>query len=136
MAIQISGNTVIDNNRKFYGDGSNLTGIAISVSDGFVPADEKVISVNTTFDNDQENISFAEDLVIDSGVTFTVGAGTTLTVDALAYLNPDVLSIPSGNGEDRPSVPVTGSIRFNVTDNRIEIYNGTVWRYWNSDGTL
>jgi len=131
----------------YYGDGSNLnltgnptagvsstssiftTGIVTStVIDGFYPIDQKVISVNTTLNNGQENISFAEDLVIGAGVTFTVSTGTTVRMDALADLSPDILNIPDGTTTQRPAVPVAGSFRYNSDYNTLEFYTGTDWK--------
>jgi hypothetical protein len=142
----------------YYGDGSNLnltgnatagvsstssiftTGIVTSsIIDGFIPADQKVISVNTTLNNGQENLSFAEDLVIGAGVTFTVSTGTTVKMDALGFIDAtsvtsatvvatDELDIPDGTIAERPSAPATGSIRWNSDLGFLEFYTGTEWR--------
>lgn len=39
--------------------------------------------------------------------------------------------LPSGSKDQRPSTPSTGSIRYNGTDNVVEVYNGTGWQSWN-----
>lgn len=86
----------------YYGDGGNLdlssnttAGVSSTSSvntvgvvtagiiDGFIPVDEKVINADLTLNNGQENISFAEDLVIGTGVTFTVSAGSTVRMDEI-----------------------------------------------------
>ena len=131
----------------YYGDGSalDLTGnetagvsstssiftsgiVTSTVIDGFIPTGEKIISVDATLNNGQENISFAEDLVIGAGVTFTVSTGTTVKMDALADLSPDILNIPNGTAEERPAVPVAGSFRYNSDYNTLEFYTGTAWK--------
>ena len=141
----------------YYGDGSNLnlTGnttagvsstssvntvgvVTAGIIDGFIPADQKVVSANLTINNNQENISFAEDLVIGTGVTFTVSAGSTVRMDAFNVINSTSvtstnvvvtgdLDIPSGTADQRPSAPTAGSIRYNSYYNWLEIYTGTEW---------
>jgi hypothetical protein len=131
----------------YYGDGSNLnltgnetagvsstssiftTGIVTStVIDGFIPTGEKIISVDATLNNGQENISFAEDLVIGAGVTFTVSTGTTVRMNALDELDPVTLSIPDGTTAQRASTAATGSIRYNTQSSAIEVYDGSSWK--------
>lgn len=141
----------------YYGDGSNLnlTGnttagvsstssvntvgvVTAGIIDGFIPADQRVVSANLTINNNQENISFAEDLVIGTGVTFTVSAGSTVRMDAFNVINSTSvtstnvvvtgdLDIPSGTADQRPSAPTAGSIRYNSFYNWLEIYTGTEW---------
>ena len=137
----------------YYGDGRNLnlTGnttagvsstssvntvgvITATIFDGFTPVDQKIISTNVTINNGQENINFVEDLVIDTGVTFTVGSGSTVRVNALDTINASVVSasvdldIPSGTTAQRPAVLTTGSLRYNSGLNSLEFYDGTNWR--------
>lgn len=39
----------------------------------------------------------------------------------------DGLKIPIGTTEQRPDTPIPGMIRFNVSTNRVEGYNGSFW---------
>ena len=137
----------------YYGDGRNLNltgnptsglGSAVSVNtvgvitatvfDGFVPVDQKLVSTNLTINNGQENISFAEELVVDTGSVFTVSAGSTVRMNALDTINASVVSasvdldIPSGTTSQRPAVPTAGSFRYNTTLSALEFYDGTNWR--------
>ena len=137
----------------YYGDGRNLNltgnptsgvGSAVSVNtvgvitatvfDGFVPVDQKLVSTNLTINNGQENISFAEELVVDTGSIFTVSAGSTVRMNALDTINASVISasvdldIPSGTIAQRPAAPTTGSFRYNSTYGLLEFYDGTNWR--------
>jgi len=137
----------------YYGDGRNLNltgnptsgvGSAVSVNtvgvitatvfDGFVPVDQKLVSTNLTINNGQENISFAEELVVDTGSIFTVSAGSTVRMNALDTINASVISasvdldIPSGTIAQRPAAPTTGSLRYNSTYGLLEFYDGTNWR--------
>ncbi len=126
----------------YYGDGSslNLTGnttagvsstssvntvgvVTAGIIDSFIPVNEKVVSANLTFNNNQENISFAEDLVIGAGVTLTVSAGSTVSMNIF-----EILNIPSGTIYNRPSAPSVGSFRYNNTANALEFYDGTKWK--------
>ena len=137
----------------YYGDGRNLnltgnttaglgsessvntTGIiTATIFDGFTPVDQKIISTNVTINNGQENINFVEDLVIDTGVTFTVGSGSTVRVNALDTINATNvavsgdLDIPNGTTAQRPALPTAGSFRYNSTFGILEFYDGTNWR--------
>ena len=153
---------------SFFGDGTGLTGVGVgsqtsvntagivtsTLIDAFIPTGQKVISVNTTLNNNQENISFAEDLVIGAGTTFTVSTGTTVRMDAFNVIDATSitstsiagttitgttitgttviassdLDIPNGNTTQRPAVPTLGSFRYNNSVNILEIYDGTNWR--------
>jgi len=136
----------------YYGDGGNLdlssnttAGVSSTSSvntvgvvtagiiDGFIPADQKIVSANLTINNGQENISFAEDLVIGAGVTFTVSAGSTVRMDAFNVINASVVSasvdldIPNGTTAQRPT-PTAGSFRYNSDYETLEFYTGTTWK--------
>ena len=39
----------------------------------------------------------------------------------------DAFIVPAGTGAQRHSSPVLGMTRWNTTDGRLEIYDGTVW---------
>jgi hypothetical protein len=145
----------------YYGDGSNLNltgnatsglGSAVSVNtvgvitatvfDGFVPVDQKLVSTNLTINNGQENISFAEELVVDTGSIFTVSAGSTVRMNALDTINASIVSasvdldIPSGTIAQRPAAPTTGSFRYNSELSLLEFYDGTNWRVLELGGTF
>jgi|688.fasta_scaffold14136_8 hypothetical protein len=137
----------------YYGDGSNLnlTGnttagvtstssvntvgvVTAGIIDSFIPVDQKLVSTNLTINNGQENISFAEELVVDTGSIFTVSAGSTVRMNALDTINASIVSasvdldIPSGTIAQRPSAPTSGSFRYNSTYGILEFYDGTNWR--------
>ena len=145
----------------YYGDGSNLnlTGnttagvsstssvntvgvVTAGIIDSFIPVDQKLVSTNLTINNGQENISFAEELVVDTGSIFTVSAGSTVRMNALDTINASVVSasvdldIPSGTAAQRPAAPTTGSFRYNSELNSLEFYDGTNWRAVFLENTL
>jgi len=131
--LNVSGNlniteTIISNNINNSGIGT------FTFVDSFYQTEEKIISVNTSIANGQENISFAGDLVIGAGVTFTVSTGTTVRMNGLGeidtktvYVRND-LSIPNGTTSERPDIPISGSFRYNSDANLLEFYDGVNWR--------
>ena len=44
------------------------------------------------------------------------------------------VTLPSGSVLDRPASPVPGSFRFNITSNKLEIWNGLEWRTIGTEG--
>src|SRR5210317_919388 len=60
-----------------------------------------------------------------------VGIGTSLTPGASLDIGDktDAIIIPKGTTAQRPSSPANGMIRFNTTENKIEIYNGVGWGF-------
>ena len=44
--------------------------------------------------------------------------------------------IPSGSTAARPSNPTDGSTRFNTTNNKLEVWNGSAWRNIASEGIV
>jgi hypothetical protein len=44
-----------------------------------------------------------------------------------ASFGPSGLSVPTGNTAQRPSTPLSGSLRFNTDTNQFELYTGTQW---------
>ncbi len=75
------------------------------------------------------------DIVVGSGSTFTVSVGST--VDTGAVRNMTIgshFSVPTGNMEDRPEVPIEGTVRFNINLRTLEFYNGVEWRQFTVNG--
>lgn len=46
---------------------------------------------------------------------------------ALEIQNTDYLKFPVGTTAQRPATPTTGMMRFNLTTNTLEYYNGSNW---------
>ena len=69
------------------------------------------------------------DIVIGAGKSFTVSIGATVTVGTFDSVSIGThFSPPKGGVEDRPEVPVEGTVRFNTDVNTLEFYNGVEWR--------
>jgi len=104
-----------------------------------IQLDGNVISTTTT-DTDLELTAqgagsvVVDDLAIkDSTITNTVADGITVFENTdngyVKFEGTSGLVIPVGNNADRPSSEFTeiGMTRFNTTDARVEIYDGTNW---------
>ena len=69
------------------------------------------------------------DIVVGLNSTFTVSTGATVTVGTVESVSIGThFSPPTGGVEDRPEVPVEGTVRFNEGFNTLEFYNGVDWR--------
>ena len=69
------------------------------------------------------------DIVIGVGKSFTVSIGATVTVGTVPSVSIGThFSPPTGGVEERPEVPVEGTVRFNRDLNTLEFYNGVEWR--------
>ena len=75
------------------------------------------------------------DIVVGVNSTFTVSTGATLTVGAVESVSIGThFSPPKGDINDRPEVPVEGTVRFNKDLNTLEFYNGVDWRQFTVSG--
>jgi len=75
------------------------------------------------------------DIVVGVGETFTVSSGSTVSVRTFGTISIGThFSLPTGGVEDRPEVPVEGTVRFNRDLNTLEFYNGVEWRQFTVSG--
>ena len=75
------------------------------------------------------------DIVVGFNSTFTVSAGATVTIATVESVSIGThFSPPTGGVEDRPEVPVEGTVRFNEDSNTLEFYNGVDWRQFTVSG--
>lgn len=120
----------------FHGSGAGLTSIPSSQLSGGVPASLVDLSTVATILATKANLAsatFTGQLTTASSITiqgtaFSVG-GSTLSVaygvtTANIILSSNGLSIPWGN--QRPTSPYAGSIRFDTTSRKIEVYDNTL----------
>ncbi len=66
-------------------------------------------------------------LARDSGMV-GIGTGSTSPVATLDVGGTGAIKFPIGDSTNRPVPPVAGSVRYNNTLSKIEIYNGTKWK--------
>lgn len=69
------------------------------------------------------------------GISQTIGqvtlpSGNTLTVDGDIYHhnNTNAMKVPTGTTAERPNSPTTGVVRFNTTENVLEVWSGSEWK--------
>ena len=75
------------------------------------------------------------DIVVGVGETFTVSSGSTVSVRTFGTISIGThFSLPTGGMNDRPEVPVEGTVRFNRDLNTLEFYNGVEWRQFTVSG--
>ena len=111
---------------------SIATGIATFARyTGFAPS---ALDIKTSRSLTGEN-QIISDIVVGIGKTFTVSVGSTLNISSLdSVVVTDHFSPPIGGVEDRPEVPVEGTVRFNKDLNTLEFYNGVEWRQFTVNG--
>ena len=131
-----------DNTIRFYANGSLIATLnetefntnQLAVDD--IEINGNVIST-TTANTDLEltangtgSVKFENFAIKDSTITNTVsGAITTFTNTGTGYVKFDGTSgivLPVGTNATRPT-GVTGMIRFNTQDQRVELYDGSTW---------
>ena len=90
---------------------------------------------NMAYDSINQELSITGSLVVDdttiNGTTIS-SANTPLVLTSPATESTVIsgsksVHIPTGPTTDRPTTPVAGMIRFNVTSSQLEFYNGTEW---------
>ena len=75
------------------------------------------------------------DIVVGVNSTFTVSVGATVDVGTVPSVSIGThFSPPTGGVEERPEVPVEGTVRFNKDLNTLEFYNGIEWRQFTVSG--
>jgi len=90
---------------------------------------------NTDLVIGSDEYSTTGDIVVGIGSTFVVSVGATVTVGTFESVSIGThFSPPTGGVEDRPEVPVEGTVRFNKDLNTLEFYNGVEWRQFTVNG--
>ena len=122
------GNLIIDGTLK--ASGLSASGVTTFVSySGFAP-DE--ISGKITLTGEHQTTG---DIVVGTGETFRVSSGATVDVGSVESVSIGThFSSPVGNIEDRPEVPIEGTVRYNRDLNTLEFYNGVEWRQFTVSG--
>ena len=123
------GNLIIDGTLK--ASGLSASGVTTFISYSGFSADE--VSGKITLTGEHQTTG---DIVVGTGETFRVSSGATVDVGSVESVSIGThFSPPTGDMNDRPEVPVEGTVRFNRDLNTLEFYNGVEWRQFNVNGS-
>jgi hypothetical protein len=109
---------------NIYGGNLILAGAALDTTAGRLTVNSTSADADFAVNGD----TVANVFYIDAG-TGTASFGTSAqTTNALVAFNTSTsVLMPVGNTAQRPSVGVTGMLRFNTTDNNFEVYDNSQW---------
>ena len=113
-----------------------ITGVSsFTAYEGFLRADHQIVE-NTTLSFDQgPTASLSGEIIVGTGVTITVGLGTTVKdvtraggseIECLKVYN--TFTPPSGGTNERPYAPKPGELYYNYDFKTIEFHDGYGWR--------
>jgi hypothetical protein len=130
----VNGGNIVTSNTV---TGANVIGTASVRGGNIVLSGDDITDTNgrVNFNTAGADVDFAVNgdtvanvFYVDAG-TGTASFGTsTQTVNAIAAFNATTsILAPVGNTAQRPAIGVTGMLRFNTTDNAVEVYNNTQW---------
>ena len=110
----------------------NISGIASLANYAGFAAAEQSIDGTLTLTGEHSTLG---DIVVGIGSTFIVSSGSTVEVGTVPSVSIGThFSPPTGGVEERPEVPVEGTVRFNKDLNTLEFYNGVDWRQFTVSG--
>ena len=122
------GNLIIDGTLK--ASGLSASGVTTFISYSGFSANE--VSGKITLTGEHQTTG---DIVVGTGETFRVSSGSTVDVGTVESVSIGThFSPPTGNIEDRPEVPIEGTVRYNRDLNTLEFYNGVEWRQFTVSG--
>ena len=110
----------------------NISGIAsLTNYAGFAGRDQN-IDGTITLTGEHSTLG---DIVVGIGSTVIISSGSTVEVGTVPSVSIGThFSPPIGGVEERPEVPVEGTVRFNKDLNTLEFYNGVDWRQFTVSG--
>ena len=110
----------------------DVTGVSTFTRYAGFDADELSISRDVTLTGEH---STTGDIVVGVNSIFTVSTGATVDVGTVPSVSIGThFSPPTSGVEDRPEVPVEGTVRYNTDLNTLEFYNGFDWRQFTVNG--
>jgi len=110
----------------------DVTGVSTFTRYAGFAADELSISRDTSLTGEHLTTG---DIVVGVNSTFTVSVGATVDVGTVPSVSIGThFSPPKGDINDRPEVPVEGTVRYNRDLNTLEFYNGVDWRQFTVSG--
>ena len=109
---------------NIYGGNLILSGAALDTSAGRLTVNSTSADADFAVNGD----TLANVFYVDAG-TGTASFGTSAqTTNAIVAFNTNTsILLPTGNTSARPGTGVTGMIRFNTTNNGLEIYDNSEW---------
>jgi hypothetical protein len=112
--------------------GGNITGSNLILTSGTIdgPASGRITINSSDIDTDfaVDGDTVANIFYVDAGTsTVSVGNSTQYTNVLASFNSTTTIKLPVGTLGERPAVGVTGMIRFNTTDNGLELYDNAEW---------
>lgn len=110
----------------------NITGSNLILTNGFIdgPASGRITINGSDLDTDfaVDGDTLANVFYVDAG-TGTVSFGSSAQVtNAIATFNTTTsIKVPTGTTGERPGTGVTGMVRFNTSNNNLEIFDNAAW---------
>jgi hypothetical protein len=110
----------------------NITGANLILTSGIIdgPAAGRITINGSDIDTDfaVDGDTVANVFYVDAGTgTASFGASTQVTNAIVNFASTTSIKAPVGNTAQRPAVGVTGMIRFNTTNNNLELYDNSQW---------
>jgi hypothetical protein len=110
----------------------NLTGDNLILTTGIIdgPAAGSITINGSDIDTDfaVDGDTLANVFYVDAGTgTASFGASTQVTNAIVNFATTTSIKTPVGNTAQRPGTGVTGMLRFNTTNNAVEVFDNTQW---------
>ncbi len=111
----------------------NISGVTTLTSYGGFVSQKQFVNENLTLTGEYNTVS--EDIIVGLGKTFTISAGSSVSIGTLENVSIGThFSVPNGGTSARTDSPVEGMVRFNDDLNTLEFYNGFEWRQFTVTG--
>jgi hypothetical protein len=110
----------------------NVNSANLVLSSGFIdgPAAGRITINGSDIDTDfaVDGDTLANVFYVDAGTgTASFGASTQVTNAIVNFATATSIKVPVGNTGQRPGTGVTGMVRFNTTNNNLELYDNSAW---------
>jgi mucin-19 len=111
---------------------ANITGANLILTSGIIdgPAAGRVTINGSDIDTDfaVDGDTLANVFYVDAGTGTASFGNSTQTTNAIVAFNTSTsVLFPVGNTQQRPATGVTGMLRFNTTNNAVEVYDNNEW---------
>jgi hypothetical protein len=128
-AASVAGGVITGSSASVSG---NVTSANLILTSGFIdgPASGRVTVNGSDLDTDfaVDGDTLANVFYVDAGTgTASFGSSTQTTNAIVAFNTTNSILFPVGNTGQRPATGVTGMVRFNTTNNNMELYDNSAW---------